>query len=467
MKISYISEAVSHVAIHSCLLVSIVLRFDKVVILLERFKMNNQVIWLCLSLIASLFSSSSSLFFSCPSSYYTSEYTFDCSFLGEHISHRNYLDTYVPEACKIEKFKTTITTTLSSTANVVLKNCRLPTLPHEFLQRFEHVNDIVLDNSEIKSINEKTFPKGWGLLELSMSSNDISELPEFVFSKMSNISKINLQLNRIHNIDPNAFNGTTKLKTINLSRNIIEVIPESTFSDAINLEVLDLSYNFIEHFLVNLSKSKNLNKLRLDNNKIDVLDCNVFDLSTNKIVIDASFNQIRNIDLNCDVHIEFFELSLYCNQLTSLIFPKSNLLNGLTKIDASVNRIKNIRFDRVFSKLVEIDLGDNNLKELHGWDVTMFPKLRAVDISGNWFNCTYLDAFLKSKLPMHVLKMSKLKEVGPRKNIHGINCIDDNQSAYARQSLNSVVAYGNGSEINVEHIIMWCLLASSTVLQHM
>lgn len=405
--------------------------------------MNNQVIWLCLSLSVSLFSSSSSLFFSCPRSYYKPEYTFDCSFLGEHISHRNYLDTYVPEACKIEKFETIITITLSSIASVELKNCRLPTLPHEFLQRLEHVNDIVLDNSEIKSINEKTFPKGWGLLELSMSSNDISELPEFVFSKMSNISKINLQRNRIHNIDPNAFNGTTKLKTINLSRNIIEVIPESTFSDAINLEVLDLSYNFIEHFRVDLSKSKNLNKLRLDNNKIDVLDCNVFDLTTNNIAIDASFNYIRDIDLNCGVYIEFFELLLSRNQLTSLIFPKSNLLNGLTKIDASVNHIKNIRFDHVFSKLTEIDLGGNNLKELHGWDPTMFPKLSVVDISANWFNCTYLDAFLKNKLSIHVSKMSKLKEVRPMKNIHGINCIDDNQSAY-----------GNGSDINVEHIIL-------------
>ncbi|KAG4074668.1 hypothetical protein HA402_004539 [Bradysia odoriphaga] len=380
------------------------------------------------------------------------EFVFDCASLDESISHRNHFDEYVPETCKIKEWHRApkygykeFNVTLSSATGVTIKNCRLPILPHDFLQRLEQVKEIHLDNSEIKSINETTFPNGWGLLTLWMSKNDLTVVPRFSFARMPNISEIYLLRNRIRDVHLLAFKEATELKIINLSHNVIEKIHDS-FHALHNLEVLDLSYNFIEYFRVDLDDSKNLKELRLANNKIGVLDCSVFDLKANKILIDASFNHLRGIDLDCDVNLKFLELRVNHNQLTSLEFPKSKLLNGLTSIDASENHIESITFHTDFRQLTKLKLNDNNLKELDGWKAAMFPNLRDMDISNNRFKCSYLNGFLKM-FPMRIhlttTEAQRIRSDGvlrTKKTIHGISCID-----------------GNG--IDVEHLIIWCLLA--------
>ncbi|KAG4067205.1 hypothetical protein HA402_000196 [Bradysia odoriphaga] len=421
--------------------------------------MKNQVFWFCCVSVYIGKSLSSSSFFSCPIAFEGRKFAFDCASLDDSISHRNYFDEYVSDTCKLTEWQQKpvldwkeFNVTLSSATLVTLKNCRLPILPHDFLQRLEQVQELKLDNSAIKSVNEKTFPNGWGLLTLWMANNDITELPQFSFSRMPNISEIYLFRNRIRNIDPNAFNGATNLKIINLSHNVIETIHESTFANLINLEVLDLSYNFIEYLTVNLYKSKNLKELLLANNKIDRLDCSVFDLSVSKILIDASFNHIRDIDFNCNAHLEFLELKVDHNQLTSLTFPKSNLLNGLTTIDASENHIESITFETIFQQLTKLKFNDNNLKELDGWEPAMFPNLHTMDIWNNWFNCSYLSAFLKTfpkRIDLTATEAQRISFDGvrrPQKNIHGINCIDDHQ-------------FDDGNGIDVKWTIVWCLLA--------
>ncbi len=391
-------------------------------------------------------------FFSCI--YYDLKVDFDCGYLDKNILHRNYFDDHVTDYdCESWNH---LKETFTSAIKIELHRCTVPTLPQKFLQRTKKVKHIKLDNSGIKSIDEKTIPDACSWEILSMSNNDLTELPPFLFVNAPNISQIDLSKNRIHNIDPNTFNGTTKsLKIINLSHNTIETLDKSLFTDLINLNELHLDYNFIEHFELDLSRSKDLSALRLTNNKLARLDCSIFNLKTNKISIFLNFNHIREIDLNCDEYFESLELYANHNQLKNLTFPKSNLLIGLKAIDASRNLIERVTFLTVFRQLQQLYLNDNNLKELFEWTDTMFPNLHIVDFSNNQFNCSYLTIFLKN-VPLSIqLKKSEYPSE-MTKTIHGINCIDNSVDQVKFKS-------GHSDDVDVERIVMWCLLGLLTI----
>lgn len=376
--------------------------------------------------------------------------TFNCVFVDNKFLHRNYFNKNVTKfincttTVKPASYSTWSETSVRemkrilpkrfSFANVItLKNCRIPVIPDDFIQRLEHVVEINFDGSGIKSFDNETFSNRSSLQKISMAMNDIADLPGYLFSQTPNISVINLSRNRISHIDRYTFHGTTKtMKIIDLSHNNIEKIDESLFVDLINLEVLDLGHNFLQDFRVDLSKLVDLMELRLDNNKLVRLDCAFFNLATNKIEIDVNFNHIRKIDLNCDVDLESLELNIDDNQLASLTLPKSKLLLGLTQLNASRNHMENVTFQGTFGQLTALNLHSNHLKDLIEWDVAKFPKLQYLDISSNDVNCTYLTTFLKN--------LSKAIDLGQqgsdthshsdddhktRKIIHGINCSDD------------------------------------------
>lgn len=393
-------------------------------------------------------------FFSCNFFHSLFHVTFDCAFLDNKVLHKNYFDErLIDDTCDFSQFM--YETTFSSADSIALKNCRMPILPQEFLQRIKHVKVINLDTSGVKVIDKQSFPNGCSLETLSLSGNDLTELPPILFSQTPNISNINLSRNRIRSIDADTFHGTTRtLKVINLSFNNIETIDKQLFADLVNLQTLKLGNNFIEHFQVNLSKLEDLSVLGLDNNKITRLDCTIFRLATNKITIDVHNNHVQEMDLNCDVHIESVVINVMDNQLTHLTFPKSNLLNGLTELYASKNHIENVTFQSSIRQLTALHLNVNNLKELVEWDETMFPKLRFLDISSNRFNCSYLSALLK-KLPKTVeLELKNMSGHPPgderkaSKAIHGINCVDGVQTAFQSDEVN-----------DAEQTAMWCVLA--------
>lgn len=371
--------------------------------------------------------------------------TFDCAFLDDKILHRNHFDkNVVDDSCKdLQDWYTSQPFSLAP--QITLKNCRLPIMPQEFLQRLGTVAAIYFDNSGIRAINNATFSTVYSMESLSLSQNQLTELPGLLFTHSPNISDINLSRNRISHIDPNAFRGNgSKIKIINLSHNNIETIDKHLFADLKHLEVLYLGHNFIEHFHVDLFDLKDLTVLGVDNNKIIRLDCTNFDLSTNKISIDVNTNYIQDIDLNCDRHIESLEINIADNQVTHLTFPKSNLMSGLTKMLASGNLIENVLFHRSLNQLEELHLNDNMLKELVEWEDTMFPKLRQLDISGNQFNCSYLHTILK-KLPRTLELERNTKRTysydvrKASKKIHGITCVDEVKKVYESDSTDNVL----------------------------
>lgn len=387
-------------------------------------------------------------FFSCEFYSKKVSVTFDCAFLDDKILHRNYFDKNVVDDICEPTYSWHTATPFTSAAKIILKNCRLPIMPQEFLQRLGSVPVIFFDNTGITAINNATFSAANSMERLSVSQNHLTELPGFLFSHTPNINDINLSRNRISHIDPNAFrDNKSKIKIIDLSHNNIETIDKNLFVDLKHLEVLYLGHNFIEHFHVDLLDLKDLTVLGVDNNKIISLDCTNFELSTNKVSIDANTNYIQYIDLNCDRHIESLEINIADNQLPNLTFPKSNLMNGLTKMFASGNLIESLQFLRSLNQLEELHLNDNILKELVEWEDTLFPKLRQLDISGNQFNCSYLHTILK-KLPRTLdlqrnTKRSYMDDVRKTsKKIHGITCVDEMKILYESDSaLHSIKYY--------------------------
>lgn len=360
-------------------------------------------------------------------------FTFDCKVLKERTLHRDYFEkNIVNDTCVIQR--SMMRKNFSSASRLELENCRIPIMPHNFLQRFGHVRRVHLSGSSIKVINNETFPDGCTWEELHMSSNHITALPGFLFSQTPNISTIDFSSNMISNIDPNTFKGTRKtVKNIYLSFNHIETMDKLLFSDLKNLEILDLGHNFIEHFQIDLSDARDLTELRVDNNKILRLDCTNFDLSTHKISFAVNANHIQEIDLNCDVDMESMDLIIDDNQLTSLTLPKSKLLKGLRTMQAGRNLIESVTFQQDFYQLEILLLMNNNLKEFSGFEGTMLPKLSLLDITGNQFNCSYLSTFLK-KLPktIHLLSLRDGFEMYGKasKKVYGVECVDEVEKVF-------------------------------------
>lgn len=396
---------------------------------------------------------------SCETSFFTEKLLvkIDCAVIDDTIPHKNHLNRVKNGTCESKDF--------TSAFSIRLENCRLPSTPDVFLQRLEHVQHIYLDSAGIKAIDNSAFPDGCSLQKLSLSNNDLTKLPGLMFSSMPNISDVNLYGNRISNIDPYAFRGTTnKLTRIDLSHNEIDIIDRLLFTDLTNLEVLNLRFNFIEYFHVDLTNLKELTLLQLDNNQITQLDCTIFDLTTSKIDINVNLNHIKEIDLNCDSHLESLKLNLDDNQLMNLTFPKSNLMNSLTEMHASRNLIENITFQPNFRQLTQLHLNINNLKEFVEFEETKFPKLTYLDITGNQFNCSYLNNFLR-KIPKTLilrgmttrtinyldLKSVLLLKTSERskssKTINGIDCNDDIKKS------------DNTDDVAHTHTFMWSLLA--------
>lgn len=407
--------------------------------------------------MAKSFEIESKEFLSCEISFFTRKLhvTFDCAAIDETTTHKNHLNRVKNDTCDTKDF--------TAAFSITLKNCRLPSTPNAFLQRLEHVQQINLDTAGIKAIDNGTFPDSCSLEELSLSNNYLTKLPGFMFSSMPNISEVNLSGNRISSIDPYTFRGPTNMLTkINLSHNQIDTITRLLFTDLINLEELNLGFNFIEYFHIDLTNLKELTLLQLDNNQITQLDCTIFDLTTNKIDINVNLNHIREIDLNCDSRLESLRLNIDDNQLTNLTFTKSNLLNSLTEMHASRNLIESITFPQTFRQLTQLHLNINNLKEFVEFEETMFPKLKYLDITGNQFNCSYLNIFLRNipkalilqGMPINyyldlepelLLKTSERSKTS--KMIHGIDCNDDMKSS------------DHTDDVSHTHTVMWCLLA--------
>lgn len=244
-----------------------------------------------------------------------------------------------------------------------LENVIINQIQEGAFKDFENLDDIVILQSKIGSIDDKAFNNikrlkfsGCGfedspdlfsekLEELHFGDCQLEEIPNL--NNLLSLRFLNLSGNYIKNIDIDAFATLFNLEELSLADNEIFKLPPTIFINNLDLNSLTLDNNPLRHF--NLNTSENLEYLSLKNCQLEVFD----EISTQRLStlseLILSHNNIR--------------------ELSSNTFAR---MRELSTINLSYNKLENLEAD-LFSNnkdLIKITLDGNNFKSLPNFKPT-------------------------------------------------------------------------------------------------
>uniref|UniRef100_A0A4W6FH25 LRRCT domain-containing protein n=1 Tax=Lates calcarifer TaxID=8187 RepID=A0A4W6FH25_LATCA len=204
---------------------------------------------------------------------------------------------------------------------------------------------LVLTKSHLHTIHPQAFHVAPQLKSVQLSNNDLSTLPARVFSPLTTLEELHLNGNQLETIASEMFDGLVGLLVLDLSRNKLTSPPSNVFNGLINLNFLNLGRNSIKKELPS-----------------DLFCClpNLKNLS-------LKFNNLHHL------HPQLF------SRLTALgmLFLNDNKLQNLPEY-----------IFQGLGQLFTINLKNNHLQTLPGDVFLSNTALRALDLSGNPWDCT-------------------------------------------------------------------------------
>lgn len=345
-------------------------------------------------------------------------------------------------------------------------------LPAVLFSNTPHIQEIDFSYNKINHIHPKAFHGGTKkLMKLDLSGNCIGDLDKNVFASLLNLMKLDLSYNSIEHFDVDLSN-LTELVSLSINNNKIVQLDCNIFSKVTSIDAstnrlreIDwscessflFSLNLADNLLSNLTLSavglsKTLRILNVARNKIETISIEndlpklkELDLMANNLknisaisehcvalkLLGLSNNNIQQLDANAFVKMTNLEyLYLQNTSLTEVVHGTFSHQRNLIELDLSHNKLNHISFDLFlpyFENLTELRLNDNHLANLVGWMDSIFPKLGALAISNNDFNCSYLAEFLRQfkTTTIHLAPSSTVTmHTAERNSIHGISCID-------------------------------------------
>lgn len=160
-----------------------------------------------------------------------------------------------------------------------------PVLPPEAFEFFK-VNDLKIVNTNLKTIQPRTFPSStFSLLNADLSNNRLVDEEESVFrflSKFINLQKIDLSNNQLTVVPSGSLAKMSRLQTLNLQNNALKVVQRHAFTIPSGSSLyrsfnIDLQSNqlteksFEPHFVANIRDNVKVN-LNLERNLIRTVD---------------------------------------------------------------------------------------------------------------------------------------------------------------------------------------------------
>lgn len=283
-----------------------------------------------------------------------------------------------------------------------------------------------LSHNKIKRIHQQGFIGANDLTSLDLSGNQIEILNEHAFNGLMNLTHMNLARNQITEIHSFAFVGLNRLFHLDLSQNAITVLEDKTFGNLSRLNQLQLSYNQINEIKpCAFATAHSLSRLDLSHNNIT--DEQLFDNLYNLLHLDLSHNPINELGIATFAKlIKLEHLDLGHTNLTDIELGTFSYSRGLISLDLSENNLKALDFGLflpAFRYMESLYLDGNQLSEMEGFTNSLFPRLNALGITNNNFNCSYLKKFMRSvdweqiRLPGDRMPLNIHKT-----NIRGVAC---------------------------------------------
>jgi Leucine-rich repeat (LRR) protein len=332
-----------------------------------------------------------------------------------------------------------------SLGSLVLKNCRLASLP-ESIGSFIHLQVLDLEGNNLKTL-PKAISSLSSLRMLNLSNNQLIKVP-YALGTLTSLQYLNLKTNNLGEL-PRSIGYLSSLKYFNVRGNNLKKIPPSIGSLK-SLQTLNLSLNKLKDLPRSIGLLYSLENLNLDHNNLTELPKSLNTISSLKVlsleenelislpesmellksleILKLGWNKLVKIPISIGTLVSLKYLRLTSNQLEK--FPESySSLSSLEFLDASYNKIKilpenigEIRSLKVFK------LSDNLLEQLPD-SICSLSLLENLNVSGN--NIIHLPVSIGSLLSLKEIWLNgnKLKDlpesIGKLKSLKKLKLINN------------------------------------------
>ena len=291
----------------------------------------------------------------------------------------------------------------------------------DHIKQLTHIEKLNLSNNQLVDI--QVLNNFSDLKELNLSGNTLDSI-----KKMPSLHQLeNLNISNTSSTSLAKITNYENLKTLDISVNNISNL--NGIEKFQQLKELDISNNSIKN-LSSLSNLPNLQKIKLSN---VLTSDNEFPYITNlkSVDISNSYNNYKNVDFLIDENLlnQLNELNLNNVKLANFSFL-NNLTetNQLEKLYISGTQLYNLDYLVKLSKLIELDLSNNNLTALK---LQIPSSVTILNISNSKLEDYSFLAEIKSLKELNIsgtnLAVIKVVQLNQLEKIDASNCQNANQ----------------------------------------
>lgn len=238
----------------------------------------------------------------------------------------------------------------------------------EFLQKFPLLFDLKAGGNQINNSIEVIKYLKNPLQTLDLSGSRVGQLDSYIFEHLTTLTALNFSDTSLEIYEKNPFELLQNLQSLDISRNnltnvkfvrLSATLNRLKFFYAANCDIVD---DIIQYF------GSSLEELNLSGNSIGMLNDQIFEGLTN----------LKYLKLS-NANIRIFDCTLLRKQM------------NFELLDLSYNQLDDINFRCLPSKLVRLNLEENDLGYLpQNFTQANFPKLKTLGIARNMLRCTDL-----------------------------------------------------------------------------
>ncbi|XP_063703976.1 chaoptin-like [Culicoides brevitarsis] len=379
--------------------------------------------------------------------------------LDEFDDHIEFKDSVIPQILRV------VVSVPENINNFIATRSAIGQIqPMAFKQLFG-LYTLNLAENFLTSVDEKHFSGLTQLRWMFLSHNKISQIHPNAFKTMAELEYLNISSNQLQTLDKKVFTNLKKLEAIYLDHNRLSVLPRTIFERNRNLRFVDVShnqlmtFNLVFHdslFMLNLAFNEiesfkvdfktesrpdgDISILRLENNHLhdisNVTSLNLsFELSlANNLIAyhrPDSLDQLNPFDNMKNLwSLNISNTGFHFGHVSSTNDNPFGKMSELKELDLSYNDLREINLMQIrVMELRSLQLNGNNLTELNIAPIgRILPNLRALEISDNKFNCTYLRMLMQQLNQEHHarLEISIRDDLTVKNSTHvnGVGCID-------------------------------------------
>ncbi|CAD5222345.1 unnamed protein product [Bursaphelenchus xylophilus] len=206
------------------------------------------------------------------------------------------------------------------------------------------LQNINLDNNQLKRIPSKAIENMTSLIGLHMKYNKIEKLEKHQLQRLPNLAMLSLTGNKISSIDKQFVNNVTTLKYVYLADNKVKDVSAEILRQFASVEILDLSYNNIGDLVDSqFSVLENIQHLNLEGNHIKTIQKGAFN-GTPLLLLWLPYNCLSNVSADTFKGIPFVKhISLAYNNLKDVEAFTFGHLANLHTLDLSYNLLDSIQ----------------------------------------------------------------------------------------------------------------------------